>query len=137
MTNANIETKPRHSSQINPEDKPVHQTHALFSAERLINMMLGYEWQHECVIIPDYLPPYPDANTRPRCVVMHIGKDGDRSFLRHSAGPATGTFWDGYGDDFLYPELALVELAKAPPPPRVGLVIPTSGNAYRPRDAQD
>ena len=97
----------------------IYKSHDMFELSLLINTLLQYRWQHECVIIPDYMPPYPKENTKPRCVVMYVGKKGDETFLRHSNGPLTGTSWDCYGDDFLNPELALFELSKASPPHNV------------------
>jgi len=106
----------------------------MFDLSTLINTLLQYRWQHECQIIPDYLPPYPrEKDTKPRCVVMYVNKAGDKTFLRHSGGPLTGTFWDMYGDDFLRPELALVMLSQAAPPynAKEGLS-PTWSNPYEP-----
>ncbi|MGH2607546.1 MAG: hypothetical protein ACRDHF_00535 [Tepidiformaceae bacterium] len=68
----------------------------------------------EVEIIQDYLPPYPRSDTRPIVAIRHKPCG---NFLRYSRGPRTGTFWDVYGDDFLTRELALVEVAKAPPCP--------------------
>ena len=81
----------------------------------LAGYLLCEPWQRRCVIIPDYMPPHPRDDTKPKCVVRCQLKD-EAVFLRYSAGPATGTFWDVYGDDFHSQELALVELAKAPAP---------------------
>lgn len=99
-----------------------------FDMTNLVNQLLKYHWQHECEIIPDYMPPYPTKDTRPTCVV----KANEHYKLRYSKGPGTGTFWDAFGDDFHTPELALVALSKAAPPPNVGSVIPTHGKAYKP-----
>lgn len=95
------------------------------TVEDIVTSLLGYRWQHEAEIISEYLPPNPRGNTRPKCVVKH-----GSHFLRHSRGPGTGTFWDVYGDDFLCPALALVELSKVCPPPGVS-AIPTYGDPYR------
>ena len=81
-------------------------------AERLVRVLLHYRWQRECESVPDYLPPYARDGDRPRCVIRY-----GQSFLRHSAGPRADAFWDCYGDDFLSPELALLALSKAAPPP--------------------
>ena len=94
----------------------IYKSHDMFDLSKLINTLLQYRWQHECVIVPDYMPPHPREDTKPTCVVMYVNKEGYASFLRHSKGPLTGTSWDSYGDDFLRPELALFELSKAPPP---------------------
>lgn len=63
-------------------------------------------------IIPNYMPPYPRKDTQPSVVV----KCGEW-FLRYSAGPCTGTFWDVYGDDFTTPSYAFKALLESQPPP--------------------
>lgn len=109
----------------------IYESHDMFDLSKLINTLLHYRWQHECVIIPDYMPPYPREDTKPTCVVMYVDKEGDKTFLRYSNGPETGTFWDIYGDNFFNPELALVELSKAHPPYNVDTgLFPTHGNEY-------
>lgn len=94
---------------------------SLFTVKGLLKVLLfdehGYDmfgdiWRAYAEIIPNYMPPYPREDTRPSCVV----KCGE-AFLRHSAGPKQGFFWDIYGDDFIKPELALVALLHAPTPP--------------------
>ena len=73
----------------------------------------NFPWaQYE--ILVGYMPPYPQPETTPSVVIRHTPCG---CFLRYSKGPQTGTFWDLYGDDFLHEELALVELANAPPCP--------------------
>lgn len=69
-------------------------------------------WRQYCEIIPRYMPPFPSPDTRPRCVV----RCGE-SFLRHSKGPRQGHGWDVYGDDYITPELAIIALGEAGPPP--------------------
>lgn len=93
---------------------------SLFTVEGFLRVLMDdvggnvNAWRKFAEILPRYMPPYPDADTRPKCVV----KCG-RSFLRHSAGPQQGFFWDVYGDDFLNPELALLALCSAPVPPEL------------------
>jgi hypothetical protein len=99
-----------------------------FDVEKLIAVMLSAHWMHECVIHPAYMPPFPREDTRPTCKVSWTEPDGGSHWLRHSAGPMQGYFWDVYGDDFLRPELALLAVSQAPPPPRIDFVIPTHGN---------
>ncbi|ARK07559.1 hypothetical protein LAV_00184 [Sphingobium phage Lacusarx] len=99
----------------------------LFDKDKLIRLLLSQHWQHECDIIVNYMPPYPRPDTQPRCVVRYCYDDGTEHFLRHSAGPMQGYFWDIYGDDFHSPELALLSISNAPAPPRVHAVIPTHG----------
>lgn len=92
----------------------------LFTVEKLLNMLFDTcfgnrdIWRRQAEIIPQYMPPNPDAKTRPRCVV----KIGD-SFLRYSHGPRQGHMWDCYGDDYQTPELALMALLEAPIPPHM------------------
>lgn len=100
---------------------------ALFDSAKLINVLLTHHWMHECRIIPDYMPPFPSADTRPTCQIHYVYKDGSDTGLRYSKGPLQGFFWDIYGDDFHSPELALVALSQAPPPTRIDGVIPTHG----------
>jgi len=105
----------------------IRQDASRFDPQKLINLMLTEHWMHECKIIPDYMPPYPSADTRPTCQIHYIYKDGSDTGLRFSNGPLQGYFWDIYGDDFRSPELALVALSQAPPPTRIDVVIPTHG----------
>ena len=95
--------------------------HSKFNTSRLVDLMLGYTWQHQAEIVPDYMPPNPRDDTRPKCVVKFVDR-----FLRFSHGPLQGYSWDLYGDDFHSPELALLALSQAPPPPSVS-AIPTHG----------
>ena len=99
---------------------------AMFNMQKLIECMFQFNWQHQCEIIPDYMPPYPGKDTQPKCVVKFGG-----AFLRYSAGPMQGYFWDCYGEDFIDPELALMALAHAPPPPRISC-FSSSGRAFEP-----
>lgn len=88
-----------------------------FSIERLVKLLLFADvdalpaWRKQAEIIVGHLPPFADKNTQPKCVVRF----GDL-FLRHSVGPRQRYFWDTYGDDFLYPELALLALYNAESP---------------------
>lgn len=93
-----------------------------FDVDRLVRELLGIDWtmpgnawREDCEIIPAYMPPYPRADTQPKCVVRHVSG----AFLRHSKGPRQGHGWDIYGDDYHNPELALIALSQAPPPPQV------------------
>jgi hypothetical protein len=100
---------------INPTD---------FNVDRLIKDLLNFEWQRNCDIVPDYRPPYDKGEGFAKCVVRYRYSTGHEIFLRYSQGPRQGYFWDVYGSDMHRPELALVALSQAPPPPRVGTVIP-------------
>lgn len=91
---------------------------SLFTVERLLAVFF-YDtfgnvdaWRKRAEILPAYMPPYPSADTRPKCVVR-LGQ----SFLRYSCGPRQGYLWDCYGDDLLTPEDALYALLQAPVPP--------------------
>lgn len=93
---------------------------------KLVNQLLTQHWQHECLI---ELTNPRFGNLQPKLTISWAAPGAtDRSYLRHSRGPGTGTFWDVYGDDFHTPELALIQLSKAYPPPRVDCVIPTHGD---------
>jgi hypothetical protein len=90
----------------------------LFTVEAILDAMF-YDtagnvnaWRKFAVIMPKYMPAYPDENTKPKCVV----KFGD-SFLRYSHGPVQGFFWDFYGGDMQSPAIALMALMEAPVPP--------------------
>lgn len=105
----------------------VRQDASRFDTQRIVNLLLTQHWMHECKIIPDYMPPYPGKDTCPTCQIHYVYKDGSDTGLRYSKGPLQGYSWDVYGDDFHSPELALVALSQAPPPPRIDVVIPTHG----------
>lgn len=88
-----------------------------FSMATLLDCLMrdwrhGSNWRRRAVIIREYMPPCPSADTLPKCVVKLGG-----SFLRHSAGPSQGHFWDLYGDDYHSPEMALLALIESEPPP--------------------
>jgi hypothetical protein len=91
---------------------------SLFTVERLLEAMFDDvfgnvdAWRKYAEIVPDYMPPYPHAETKPTCVVKMGG-----SFLRYSAGPRQQYVWDMYGDDMGTPERALLALLAAPIPP--------------------
>lgn len=102
----------------------------MFSSDRLVTTLLNERerpWLKDVDIVPDYMPPHPRKDTNPRCVIRYSfidKRDGESEhcFLRYSGGPRQGVFWDMYGDDFLYPELALIALVSAQaPPPALGL----------------
>lgn len=105
----------------------IRQDPAQFSMDRLVRLLLTQHWMHECQIIPDYMPPYPSADTLSTVVVCYTYDSGHKTFLRHSHGPLQGYSWDVYGDDMHMPELALLALSHAPAPPHVHAVIPTHG----------
>lgn len=79
--------------------------------EKLLKLLLHYKWQRDCRLEKD-----EDS------VKIHHIPSG--YYLRHSAGPGLNQFWDTYGDNYMEPELALVALVKAPPPPKDANTIP-------------
>lgn len=97
---------------------------SMFDLVKLIGTIADQTWMRQCEIVPDYMPPFPTADTKPTCVVRWRDPRGSKSddpehrytYLRYSQGPRQGTFWDIYGDDFHSPELALVMLSQSQPP---------------------
>lgn len=90
---------------------------SMFTVDKLLDALL-YDmeggvnaWRRQAEIIPDYMPPFPRADTKPSCEVR-IGN----SFLRRAG---RFLFWDVYGTDFRTPEEALLALLDAPVPPRM------------------
>ncbi len=87
------------------------------SVDSLVGYLLDQPWMRDCEIIPDYMPPHPRENTRPRCVVRFSAPDWKTSsYLRYSKGPKQGFFWDMYGDDLQDSELAILAIHQAPAP---------------------
>lgn len=99
------------------------------NAGELVDLLLREEWKGHCEIIPNYMPPYPNATTRPKVVVRisvkGVGEHQEDcySYLRHSAGPRQGFFWDCYGDDLMSVELAILALHQAPYPVHTGPIV--------------
>lgn len=87
--------------------------------KKLMNLILDQPWHKDCEIIPDYMPPYPDKDTKPTLQIRYNNGSDHPPFLRYSEGPAQGYFWDIYGNDFLTIELAIMALSKAPAPRNV------------------
>lgn len=82
--------------------------------ERLIKYLLPYKWQREeCEIFSNYYPDYPKSREQYKTVIRYKPKN---VYLRHSAGPGQGHFWDVYPDDYINPELAIIALSEAPHP---------------------
>lgn len=105
----------------------IRQDPAQFDMDKLVKLLLTQHWMHECQIVPDYMPPFPREDTRPKCVVRYVYPSGNDTFLRYGRGPLQGYFWDMYGEDMHSPELALIAISQAPPPSQVGVVIVTHG----------
>lgn len=104
---------------------------SMFDAQRLLNSILPNVWQRHAEIIPDYLPPFPSPDMRPKVVVRWkdlTDPNAKYRYLRYSKGPAQGYFWDIGGEDFSTPELAAVALSMAPPPSgsRFNFILPRS-----------
>jgi len=83
---------------------------------RLIALILNQDWHSRCQVIPNYMPPYPDAETRPSAQVRYNNGTEYPPFLRYSCGPKQCFFWDIYGDDMQSVELAIIALSNAPYP---------------------
>ena len=88
----------------------------LFTVERLLATLIDQRdyhdggWRNDAEIITQMLPAYGCSKVVVKC--------GD-VYLRHSKGPRQGHSWDTYGDDYQTPELALIALLSAPPPPHL------------------
>lgn len=95
---------------------------SVFDLDKLVHSLCSETWMRHCRVIPNYMPPYPNEHTRPTVVVQWRNPEDESKtqFLRHSAGPLQGTFWDMYGDDFHSPELAIVMLSRSHPPRGAG-----------------
>ncbi len=90
------------------------------NAKKLLKYLLDQPWHKNCEIIPDYMPKYPGKDTKPKVVIRYNDRTEHPPYLRYSAGPMQGFFWDIYGDNFLEIELAVIALSKAPAPVNVG-----------------
>lgn len=86
----------------------------------LKRLMLDQPWHPHCEIIPDYMPPFPHSDTRPSVKIRFNDGSEYPPFLRYSAGPKQGFFWDIYGDDMQTIPLAILALHQAPTPRSVG-----------------
>lgn len=76
--------------------------------------LLGAGWRQRAEIIPTYVAPYSDKGERPSVKVRYRAFGSDHaSYLRHSAGPRQGWFWDCYGDPVQSVGLALRALIEA------------------------
>lgn len=121
---------------------------SLINPAKLLDLMLDdasgnvNAWWSLVEIVPDYVPPFPDKDTRPsirvRCLVRPDEpkpapgvRTGRYSYLRGSlAGWRNGGyFWDCYGDDWASVEHALLAVLHAPAPP--GLLSPSAWEAIR------
>jgi hypothetical protein len=89
---------------------------------RLCELLLDQPWHSKCDIITDYMPPYPSKDTKPSVQIRYNDGTEHPPFLRFSAGPKQGFFWDVCGGDFLDVELAVLALSKAPSPVNVNPV---------------
>jgi hypothetical protein len=88
----------------------------LIDMEFLIDSILDQVWHRRVEIVPDYMPPFPSDDTKPKCIVRYKTESGNYTYLRYGRGPLPDYFWDLYGDDFHQPECALLCIAKAPAP---------------------
>lgn len=87
---------------------------------KLVELLLDQPWHSRCEIIPDYMPPFPSADTRPTLQVRYNDGSEHPPFLRYSNGPKQGFFWDIYGEDLQTVSLAILALHQAPAPINVG-----------------
>ncbi len=85
-------------------------------SDEMVRLLLDQPWHDMCEIIPDYMPPHPRPETRPRVVVRCNNHPEHPAYLRHSKGPKQGFGWDSYGDDMQTVELAFIALSQAPAP---------------------
>lgn len=120
---------PRYHHQSGPKELTPEFVAAL-DAGKLADLLLYEGWKGKCQIIPDYMPPNPRPHHQPRVVVRcpivsdHPNHEKESfSYLRHSAGPKQGFFWDVYGDDLQSVELAVLALHQAPAPIYCGPVV--------------
>jgi hypothetical protein len=90
---------------------------------RLVELILDAPWHAECEIIPAYMPPFPEEDTRAKVVIRHNNGTEHPAYLRYSRGPKQGFFWDIYGDDMQDVELAIVALSQAPYPRSVAPMV--------------
>ena len=88
-------------------------------SRRMVEFLADQPWHKKVEIIPDYMPPYPNEDTRPIVAVRYNDGTEYPPFLRYSAGPKQGFFWDIYGGDFHNVELALIAISQAPAPVNV------------------
>lgn len=94
------------------------------NGRKLAAYLLGFHrgvarspWMASVDIITGYMGKCPRPGDQPRVVVrFNNGEGDDCPWLRHSAGPHQGFFWDVYGDDFQTVELAILALSQAPVP---------------------
>ncbi len=83
---------------------------------KLVEHLLSEPWHARCEIIPAYMPPFPQKETRPTVQIRFNSGSDYPPFLRYSRGPLQCYFWDVYGEDFHSIEVALVALSRAPAP---------------------
>lgn len=79
--------------------------------ESIQKYMWNSWWQARVEIIPDWMPNFPGPDTKPKLVVRY-----GESYLRYSAGPKQGFFWDIYPDAMHSEELAIIAVSGAPTP---------------------
>lgn len=102
-----------HESESMAMIKIGHNVSADVVAAQLVELLLYQPWHEQVEFIADYMPPYPQKDTRPKFVIRYKPAE---AFLRRSCGPKQGFFWDMYGDDFQTAELAVLALSQAPAP---------------------
>lgn len=107
----------------------------MFDRDKLVDALINThhgnrnQWINLVEIVPDYTPSYADARPGARVhaecrVLFRLGESV--SYLRWSAGPIQGYFWDIYGDDFKCPESGRCWRSHKPPF-RPGQYVPRCG----------
>ena len=87
-----------------------------FDHNKLVRCILDEPWHNDCEIIVDYMPPFPNPDTKPTIQVKYNDGSEYPPHLRYSRGPKQGFFWDIYGEDMYSVELAIVAISQAPAP---------------------
>jgi len=99
-----------------------------FELETMRKHMWCSWWHARVEIIPDWMPNFPRDNTKPKLVVRY-----GESYLRHSAGPKQGFFWDIYPDALHSEELAIIAVSECPTPSLRNLMLVEGVNPKDPK----
>lgn len=90
------------------------------SSDLMLHYLLDQPWHEKCEVIPNHVPRQAPEGTKPIVIVRYNDGTAHPPYLRYSAGPKQGFFWDIYGADFHNVELAVIALSHAPAPVKVG-----------------
>ena len=91
-------------------------------SDLMLHYLLDQPWHEKCEVIPNHVPRHAPEGAKPMVVVRYNDGTAHPPYLRYSAGPKQGFFWDVYGADFHNTELAVIALSHAPAPVKVGPV---------------